>query len=86
MAAIPPKKPSLFSWLAFGAGPGPGEPGKDWIEKNRKKGEEPPKLAVKCDMCAGIKGGPACVRACPTGAAVRISPDEYLSLATEGRD
>ncbi len=85
MAAIPPKKPGLLSWLAFGTGPGPGEPDQDWIKENRQ-GEDPPKLAVKCDMCAGIKGGPACVRACPTGAAVRISPDEYLSLAGEAQE
>ncbi|MEO1137066.1 MAG: cyclic nucleotide-binding domain-containing protein, partial [Pseudomonadota bacterium] len=84
MASVPPKKPGLFSWLLFGAGPGPGEPDKDWIESARGKDDEPPKLAVKCDMCAGLKGGPACVRACPTGAAVRISPDEYLSLAGDG--
>ena len=25
-------------------------------------------------MCKGIEGGPACVRACPTGAAIRVSP------------
>ncbi|GJL91842.1 MAG: hypothetical protein DHS20C04_15010 [Hyphococcus sp.] len=85
MAAVPPEKPSLLSWMFFGAGPGPGEPDKDWIAKTRKKGDEPPKLAVKCDMCSGLKGGPACVRACPTGAAKRISPDEYLSLATDGK-
>lgn len=85
MAAVPPKKPGLLSWLAFGLGPGPGEADPDWIKDNQK-GEQPPKLAVKCDMCAGIKGGPACVRACPTGAAVRISPDEYLSLAGEAQD
>ena len=30
--------------------------------------------AVKCDMCKDIAGGPACVRACPTGAAIRIDP------------
>jgi len=86
MASVPPPKPGLLSWLAFGLGPGPGEPDKDWIDKNRKKGETPPKLAVKCDMCSGLKGGPACVRACPTGAAMRISPDDYLSLAGEGAD
>ncbi|WDI31300.1 NAD(P)-binding domain-containing protein [Hyphococcus flavus] len=85
MAAIPPKKPSLLSWLTFGLGPGPGEPDQDWIKDNQKN-DNPPKLAVKCDMCAGIKGGPACVRACPTGAAVRISPDEYLSLAGEAQE
>ena len=84
MAAVPPEKPGLLSWMFFGAGPGPGEPNKEWIAKARKGNDEPPKLAVKCDMCSGKKGGPACVRACPTGAAKRISPDEYLSLATDG--
>ena len=32
-------------------------------------------------MCAGIDGGPACVRACPTGAAIRVAPDEFLTVA-----
>ncbi|MEX6634266.1 cyclic nucleotide-binding domain-containing protein [Hyphococcus lacteus] len=86
MEAVPPKKPSLLSWLAFGIGPGPGQPDKDWIDDHRKGNEKPPKQAVKCDMCSGIKGGPACVRACPTGAAMRISPDDYLSLAGEGSE
>ena len=86
MAAPPPPKPSLVSWLLFGFGPGPGEPPKSWTEKHKRQiaeGDVSPKLAVKCDMCAGIKGGAACVRACPTGAAKRISPDEYLSVAKE---
>ncbi len=82
MAAVPPKKPGLLSWLAFGLGPGPGEPDADWIAKNKSKQDDTPKLAVKCDMCAGIKGGAACVRACPTGAALRISPDDYLKVAS----
>ncbi len=86
MAAVPPKKPSLLSWLAFGAGPGPGEAPKEWVESQKRGGEEPPKLAVKCDMCAGIKGGPACVRACPTGAAMRISPKEYVKIAGGGEE
>lgn len=34
--------------------------------------------AVKCDMCKGIVGGSACVRACPTGAALRVSPEVFL--------
>jgi Fe-S-cluster-containing hydrogenase component 2 len=41
------------------------------------------KTAVKCDSCAGIKGGPACVRACPTGAAIRIHAEDVLRLATQ---
>jgi Fe-S-cluster-containing hydrogenase component 2 len=32
-------------------------------------------------MCSGIDGGPACVRACPTGAAIRVSPDKFLTFA-----
>jgi Fe-S-cluster-containing hydrogenase component 2 len=34
--------------------------------------------AVKCDMCRGVVGGAACVRACPTGAAFRIHPEELV--------
>ncbi len=85
MASVPPKKPGLISWLVLGLGPGPGEPDPEWIKGNQK-GDAPPKLAVKCDMCSGITGGPACVRACPTGAAMRISPDEYLSVAGSPQD
>lgn len=36
------------------------------------------KKAVKCDMCKDIIAGAACVRACPTGAALRVSPEEFL--------
>jgi Fe-S-cluster-containing hydrogenase component 2 len=36
------------------------------------------KKAVKCDMCKGQAGGAACVRACPTGAAIRVSPEKFL--------
>jgi thioredoxin reductase/Fe-S-cluster-containing hydrogenase component 2/CRP-like cAMP-binding protein len=39
------------------------------------------KTAAKCDMCKDLKGGPACVNACPTGAAIRIHADEIVSLA-----
>jgi Fe-S-cluster-containing hydrogenase component 2 len=36
--------------------------------------------AVKCDMCKEIIAGPACVRLCPTGAAFRVSPEEFLGF------
>jgi len=36
------------------------------------------KKAVKCDMCKDIIAGSACVRACPTGAALRVSPEIFL--------
>lgn len=34
--------------------------------------------AAKCDLCEGLMGGPACVRACPTGAALRTNPGTLL--------
>ncbi len=84
MAKPPPKKPSLLKWLFFGSGPGPGEPDKEWTEG--RVSSETPKKAIKCDMCSGIDGGPACVRACPTGAAIRVSPEEFLTVAKMGQD
>ncbi len=82
MDAVPPPKPSLSRWLLFGAGPGPGEASLDWRKKQAaKEGSERPKVAIKCDMCSGIEGGPACVRACPTGAAIRVAPEKFLSVA-----
>lgn len=69
-----PKKPGFWSWLFFGAGPGPGEHLTD------KHGANEQKKAYKCDACMEQAHGPACVRACPTGAAVRLSPDEFVEL------
>jgi len=40
------------------------------------------KVAVKCDMCKDITGGPVCVRSCPVGAALRVKPEELLSYAS----
>ncbi len=72
-----PKKPGLLSWLLFGLGAGPGE---NPDAKPSKQAKDKGVKAVKCDACMGIKGGPACVRACPTGAAVRIGPDRFAEL------
>jgi cGMP-dependent protein kinase 2 len=80
MDAPPPPRPSLFSWLMFGAGPGPGEPPKSWRKQAAAGKSDAAKTAIKCDMCSGIEGGPACVRACPTGAAIRVSPEAFLSV------
>ncbi len=81
MEKMPPKRPGLLSWLFFGKGPGPGQPPKEWVEQHFGLDQQDmPKTAVKCDMCKGIKGGPACVRACPTGAAIRVSPESYLNV------
>ncbi len=87
MDSKPPPKPSLLSWMLFGKGPGPGEPSYAWRKSHTPSGvAEQPKLAIKCDMCAGIDGGAACVRACPTGAAIRISPEAFLSVARPARE
>jgi Fe-S-cluster-containing hydrogenase component 2/CRP-like cAMP-binding protein len=81
MDAKPPKKPSLLQWMLFGKGPGPGEAPYSWRKKQAEaEGTAKAKLAIKCDMCSGIDGGPACVRACPTGAAIRVSPDKFLTF------
>jgi len=76
LAPVDPKRrrPSLWSWLVLGIGTEPGmEP--------KPRGKDIPKKAVKCDMCMDLPGGAACVRACPTGAAIRVSPDEFLNYA-----
>ncbi|MFO6445845.1 cyclic nucleotide-binding domain-containing protein [Erythrobacter sp. NE805] len=87
MDAKPPKKPSLLQWMLFGKGPGPGEAPYGWRKAEAKKQSLPEaKLAVKCDMCAGIDGGPACVRACPTGAAIRVSPEKFLTYTKLAED
>jgi CRP-like cAMP-binding protein/Fe-S-cluster-containing hydrogenase component 2/thioredoxin reductase len=74
LAAPPPKKPSLFRWLLTGAGPGPGQ------DPNFKPPKDVIKKAVKCDQCIDLSGGPACVRACPTGAAIRVGPEELVDM------
>jgi len=72
MAVKPPKKPGLLAWLMLGAGPGPGKASSIAAAKDPNA----IKKAVKCDMCKDLPGGAACVRACPTGAALRIKPDQ----------
>jgi len=57
-----------------------------WIKSlfsKAKKEEVERTVAVKCDLCRGIKGGPACVRSCPTGAAIRLTPEEYRETLEE---
>ena len=76
LAAVDParRRPSLWSWLVLGAGPEPGR-------EPKVASKEIPKKAVKCDMCKDLAGGAACVRACPTGAAIRVSPEQFLAFA-----
>ncbi|MBM85935.1 MAG: oxidoreductase [Rhodospirillaceae bacterium] len=75
MAYPPPAKPGLISWLLFGTGPGPGE---DKTPRGKPEGAR--ETATKCDMCKDIDGGPSCVSACPTGAAIRVNPEEFFSI------
>jgi len=69
---VHPEKPSAFGWLGrlFGWG--------------RDRGDQ--EVAVKCDLCRDLSGGPACVRSCPTGAAIRLEPEdpEDLRRSIEG--
>jgi Fe-S-cluster-containing hydrogenase component 2 len=52
------------------------------LDRLRGRGAtEAAKTAVKCDMCKDLRSGPACVSACPTGAAIRIHAEDVVSLA-----
>jgi CRP-like cAMP-binding protein/Fe-S-cluster-containing hydrogenase component 2/thioredoxin reductase len=73
MAPLDPgrERPNLWQWLLWGLGDEPGKETKVYDKSMVKK-------AVKCDMCKDVTGGAACVRACPTGAALRVSPEKFL--------
>lgn len=60
------KKPGIWQALLGGANHGDAE---------RSTDDALPKNAIKCDLCRDNAMGPACVRSCPTGAALRISPE-----------
>ena len=76
MASEKQPAPNLLQWLLAGSGAGPGE-------RQALDASSSAKKAVKCDMCKDLSGGPACVRSCPTGAALRMSPDEFVNLTKE---
>ena len=67
---------NYWSWLLFGLGTRPGKESASRDETSQKK-------AVKCDMCKDLNGGPACVRACPTGAAIRLNPEDFVDLVRD---
>lgn len=62
----------FWGWMLFGLGRTAG--------KETKRDENAIKKAAKCDMCKDVDGGPSCVRACPTGAAARLSPENFVEL------
>jgi CRP-like cAMP-binding protein/thioredoxin reductase/Fe-S-cluster-containing hydrogenase component 2 len=76
LSQLNPKRhaPSLWAWLLTGLTT---EPGREEHYHDAEVG----KKAVKCDMCKDLSGGPACVRACPTGAAIRVHPEEFMAYA-----
>ena len=72
-------RPSLYAWMLSGFATEPGcEQQKPNDLRTGKVADDVRKVAVKCDLCKEQVGGPACVRACPTGAAIRVSPEELL--------
>jgi Fe-S-cluster-containing hydrogenase component 2 len=90
MAGPPTEQPSLISWLMFGSdeenifGQFRGLGRKHAHHHDDGQGApKAAKKAVKCDMCKGQDGGPACVRACPTGAALRVSPEEFVAFVQQ---
>lgn len=68
MAVVDPKfsKPGLWKTLLRGV---------NHSKEKHMPDDALPKNAIKCDLCKDIATGPACVRSCPTGAALRISPE-----------
>lgn len=79
LSAKPKKRGNILTWLLFGAGDAPGERAKPVKSKENKE------VARKCDLCETVTGGPACVRACPTGAVIRIGPEQLLTRIQEDR-
>jgi CRP-like cAMP-binding protein/Fe-S-cluster-containing hydrogenase component 2 len=61
------------------------KPSTSWFSLSRifsgfKQNEKGPAKAAKCDMCSTLPGGPACVRSCPTGAALRVNPSDFMNV------
>lgn len=77
LSAKPRKRGFLLTWLLFGMGDSPGE------RRPAKKTADNKEVARKCDLCEDVRGGPACVRACPTGAIIRIGPEGLLEKIQE---
>jgi Fe-S-cluster-containing hydrogenase component 2/thioredoxin reductase/CRP-like cAMP-binding protein len=78
LAEEPPPRQSLFNWLLMGAPDKLAGKVKDAGSGSTDAG----KKAVKCDACMNLSNGPACVNACPTGAAARLAPDNLVDLVS----
>ncbi|MCK0165679.1 cyclic nucleotide-binding domain-containing protein [Marinobacter sp. S6332] len=79
LAHTPQPRQSLFSWLLKGA--------PDKLSIGREDADQGAsgagKKAVKCDACMNFANGPACVNACPTGAAARLAPEHLVKLVAK---
>lgn len=42
-------------------------------------------VANKCDLCAGVEGGPACVRVCPIGALKLVEEEDFANTVANRR-
>ncbi len=69
--------PSLWQWLLLGRGEEPGA-------ARPLVATDAAKRAVKCDMCKDRGDGPACVQSCPTGAAIRVKPEQFMAVIADG--
>ena len=58
-------RPSVWEWL------------KSALGGTSAVSSPAPSFPVKCDLCRDLKAGPACVRSCPTGAVLRLTPAAY---------
>ena len=74
LSAKPAPRAPLLVQLLFGARHGIGE------RAAPKKSDKNRELARKCDLCESVSGGPACVRACPTGAVIRVGPEQLFDM------
>jgi putative YpdA family bacillithiol system oxidoreductase len=70
MIVMSHSKPKVSAWTGV----------LDLIGIDRKSANVPEirTKAIKCDLCRDDSAGPACVRSCPTGAAIRVSPAKYF--------
>jgi Fe-S-cluster-containing hydrogenase component 2 len=75
--AAPPRRSFLQHWVP--------DPILRWLgQLEAANADDGPRVAVKCDLCVGFADGPACVRACPVGAARRDDPRAVFLGGVEG--
>ena len=80
MAEPAEPKPGLLSGCCSGRGPGPGEDRSGHHKAGPRATPATARTSSRSSAtCARAStAGPACVRACPTGAAIRVTPADFL--------